>query len=300
MFSQQEAVTFLESKWGAQQVEERLVTDRKNLLDEVVILIQINLPFQSITLMSVPPNERRRPSVDTIKSECLDGIGGLCYNLNVFAWGILKALGFSVRLCPATVTSTVTHPDNHVIILVNDLEQKGDLHLVECGIGSPTFRAVSLNFEEESPIFVDSFLEYKYIRHEGRYLRMQGKGDPMKRNDPPKEGLDFIVGRWRRFYSFTLRPTDLLSDFDTAFDRVFTFPRATPFDHSPRALCFPSKQAVVLVNNRLMVEQDGELQTTVLDGDEAIVAKYRQYFPLLKEEAVRKAIQQWHAECPDT
>ncbi|KAK7478436.1 hypothetical protein BaRGS_00030282 [Batillaria attramentaria] len=294
MFTKQEAVEFLQMKWGVERVEERLLNDRRNLLEEVTVLIQTQVPFQSITLMATPPEQRRRPSVETIKRECMAGIGGLCYNLNVFGWGLLKALGYSVQLCPATCTSTVTSPDNHVVILLNNLENDGDLHLLEFGVGFPTFRAVSLNFEQESPVFVDSFLEYKYIRHKGQFLRMHGKGDVMKRNNPPIEGLDFIVDRWRRFYYFTIRPTDNLSDFDASFDRVFAVPCVTPFDRSPRALCFPGKRAVILVNNRLMLEHNGELHTTVLEGDEDIVAKYRQHFPIFSEEMVCKAIKQWH------
>ncbi|KAK7095580.1 uncharacterized protein [Littorina saxatilis] len=294
MFSREEAVCFLEGSWGVSNVAERLTRDRKALLHEVVTQVQVSVPFQSVTLMAVPPEQRRRPSVGSIKAECMAGVGGLCYNLNTFAWYLLKALGFSAQLCPATCTSSIIDPDNHLVVLVNDLEKKGDLHLVECGCGFPTFRAVSLDFEEESPVFVDSFLEYKYVRHEGQILRMQGDGDTIKRNDPPKKDLDFFMGKWRRFYFFSLRPSDDLSDFDAKFDRVFTVPRATPFDHSPRALLFPGKRAVVVVNNRLMVEdEEGVLTKTVLQGDDEIAECYRQYFPALKEEVVRAALQEW-------
>ena len=295
MFTKEEAVSFLQTTWGIKRVEERLHDDRKALLEEITVQVQTKVPFQSITLMSVPPAERKRPSVATIKEECMAGVGGLCYNLNVFTWGLFRALGFSAQLCPATCTSTITSPDNHVIILISDLEKKGDLHLVECGVGFPTFRAISLDFKEESPVFVDSFLEYKYIRHEGQFLRMHGEGDTLKRNNPSIDGLDFIMGKWRRFYFFTLRPKDSLSYFDAEFDKVFTVPYTTPFDQSPRAMCFPEQRAVILVNNRLMVEEGGQLETTVLEGDEQIVDSYRRYFPLLGEDKVRRALKQWHS-----
>ncbi|KAL8562999.1 hypothetical protein ACOMHN_004691 [Nucella lapillus] len=297
MFTTQEAISFLQDEWGVQRVKERLesTSSRKGLLEEIATLIQVKIPFQSITLMATPPADRKRPTVDIIKEECKRGLGGLCYNLNVFAWGLLQGLGFQARLCPATCTSTITSPNNHVMVLIYDLEKKGDIHLVEAGCGFPTFRAISLNFEEESPAYVDSYLEYKYIRHGGKYLRMHCKGDTMKRNDPPIEGLDFIVGKWRRFYYFSLEPSDKLSDFDAAFDRVFTVPCATPFDRSPRALAFPDQRAVILVNNRLMVDKEGELETTVLDGDEAIVDSYRRYFSILGEDTVRRALHQWHS-----
>lgn len=296
MFTKEGAVSFLQTAWGVKRVEDRLLNDRKALLEEIATLIQVKVPFQSVTFMAIPPAERKRPSVTTIKEECMAGVGGLCYNLNVFTWGLLKGLGFSAQLCPATCTSTISSPDNHVFILISDLEKKGDLHLVECGSGFPTFRVISLNFEEESPVYVDSFLEYKYIRHDGQFLRMHGEGDRIKRNDPPIDGLDFFLGKWRRFYFFTLRPQESLSYFDAEFDKVFTVPLSTPFDHSPRALCFPDQRAVILVNNRQMVEgEGGQLETTVLEGDDQIVDSYRHYFPVLGDDTVRRALQQWHS-----
>ncbi len=79
-----------------------------------------------------------------------------------FTWGLFKALGFSVRMLPSVVTSSHSAPNNHVLLLINGLENGTDVHLVDCGTGFPTFRTISLNFSEESPIFMDSFLEYKH------------------------------------------------------------------------------------------------------------------------------------------
>ncbi|KAL8562998.1 hypothetical protein ACOMHN_004690 [Nucella lapillus] len=297
MFGTQEAISFLQDDWGVQRVEERLknTSSRKGLLDEIATLIQVRLPFQCITLMATPPDERKRPTVDSIKTDCKRGLGGLCFILNVFAWGLLRGLGFRARLSWASCTSTTMNPNNHIMVLIYDLDKKGDIHLVETGCGFPTFRAISLNFAEESPAYVDSYLEYKYIRHGGKYLRMHGKGDTVKRNDPPIEGLDFFAGKWRRFYYFSLEPTDKLSDFDAALDRIYTVPCSTPFDHFPRCLAFPDQRAVILVNNRLKVDKNGELETTVLDGDEAIVHSYRQYFSILGEDAVRRALYRFYS-----
>lgn len=294
MFSKQEAVSFLETSLGVEHVEHRLQSDRKNLLDEIIITIQGKIPFQSLTLMAVPPGERSRPNVEAIKAECMAGIGGLCYNLNVFTWGLLKGLGYFAQLCPATCTSSVTSPNNHLLVLVHDLQNRGDVHLVECGFGFPTFRAVPLDFESESPVYVDSFLEYKYVKINDQYLRMHGKGDMIKRNDPPVEGLDFFQGHWRRFYFFSLRPADCLDVFNETFDRCFTVPRATPFDHSPRALWFPGKRAVIVVNDKLMLEGDGGvLETSILAGDEEIIQCFRRHFPQISEVIVRNAVSEW-------
>ncbi|XP_076436106.1 uncharacterized protein LOC143275718 [Babylonia areolata] len=297
MFTSEEAVSFLQDRWGVERVQERFHDNslKKHLLKEIILSVQSNVTFQSITLMAIPLEKRKRPSADVIKEECIAGRGGVCYSINVFAWGLLRAVGLSAQLCSATCTTTVGTPDNHILVIVNDLEKKGDVHVVECGVGFPTFRAVSLDFDEESPVYVDSFLEYKYILHEGKFLRMHGKGDTVKRNDPPVRGLDFIVGKCRRFYYFSLKPSDTLSDFDSAFDDIFTVPQLTMFHRSPRAMAFPRQRAVILVNNQLKMEKEGgEIDTVVLESDDAIVDSYRRYFPSLQEAAVRDALSQWH------
>ena len=221
------------------------------------------------------------------------GIGGVCFEINQFTWGLLKGVGFDACLARSTVTSTVTSPENHAIVLIRGLEQDGDLYLADCGTGFPIFRTVSLDFTEESPIFKDGFLEYKYVWHEGKILRMHGKGDMVKPNNPPVEGLDFFIGRWRRFYSFV---PEIKTSFDMISDEQYKATIClTPFTSSPRALWFPGKRAVVIANNKLMIENEtGEMVTTVLKSDEEILKAYQDHFPQLKQDTVRRALAEWH------
>ncbi|XP_028406155.1 uncharacterized protein LOC114528676 [Dendronephthya gigantea] len=197
MFTQEEAVEFLQTSWKIKDVLKRMKTDRKNLVDEIVTQILAKVPFQSIHLVAAKAEERKRPPFEEIRKKCTSGVGGLCYEINTFTWALLKGLGFNVHRQRSTVTSTVTSPDNHAVVLISGLEQDGDLFLVDCGTGFPVCRSVSLDFAEESPVFKDGFLEYKFVRHEGKILRMHGKGDMIKPNNPPIEGLDFFIGRWR-------------------------------------------------------------------------------------------------------
>ena len=292
MFTQEEIVEFLQKSWKIKDVLKRMKTDRKNLADEIVIQILVNVPFQSITMVAANQQDRNRPSYEEVKKRCTTGIGGICYELNTFTWGVLKGVGFNAFLARSTVTSTVTSPENHAIVLISGLEQEGDLYLADCGTGFPIFRVVSLDFGEESPIFKDGFLEYKYVRHEGKILRMHGKGDMVKPNDPPIEGLDFFIGRWRRFYSFdtALKPADVVSN-----EHFNSTIHLTPFTSSPRALWFPNKRAVVIANNKLIVENEaGGLVMTVLKSDEEILKAYQDHFPQLKQDEVQRALAEWH------
>ena len=292
MFSKNTAVEFLHSSWGVKNVEERLENDRKNLLDEIVRLTLANVPFQSITFMATPSEQRKCPTYEEIKKNGMQGIGGLCYSLNTFVWLLLKGLGFSAKLALSTVTSTVTSPNNHFIVLVSDVEKKNDLSLVDCGTGFPIFRAVSLNFDQESPVYHDSFLEYKYVRHDGKILRMHGKGDMVKPNDPPIEGLDFFMGRWRRFCSFDPEQPDPTFDPNQIYLPIIDL---TPFPKSPRAIVFPEKRAVIAIHNRLIIENDkGSLETTVMASDEEILKAYVLHFANIKQDTVRRALEEWH------
>lgn len=296
MFTYNEAKDLLEKSWGIKNFEERLKNDRKNLVDEIVQVIHENVAFQSISLLSDSAADRnKRPSYEKIKERCVSGVGGLCCEMAPFTWGLFKALGFSVQMLNSTVTTTMTSLNNHAFMLIHGLENQTDVHLVDCGTGFPTFHAVSMNFSNESPVFKDSFLEYKYIRLNGLILRMHGEGDTFRINNPPKEGLDFFVGHWRRFYSFdpSQNPHNPHQPAEDAYQTVVA--GLSPFTSSPRAIRFPRKHAVAIANNKLMVENEaGKLLTTVLKSDEEILKAYEVHFPQLKQETVRRALAEWH------
>ena len=295
MFTYSEALQLIQKSWEIKSVEERLKNDRKSLVDEIIQIIHEKLPFQSITILCSSDRNNSPLLYNEIKKRCVSGVGGLCYDLATFTWSLFRALGLTVRMLSATVTVTCITPNDHTIVCIYGLENEGDVHLVDCGFGYANIRSISLNFRDESPIFKDSFLEYKYIRHDGMILRMHGKGDVIKRNSPPIEDIDFIQGHWRRFYFF---------DPDQKLHHPYKPPEdayravvagLTPFTSSPRAVWFPKKRAVVIVNNKLMIENEaGELVTTVLTSDEEILKAYQVHFPQLKQDDVRLALAEWH------
>ena len=291
-----EALELLETRWRVVNVVQRLKSDRKNLVDEIIICIHEYVPFQSISVLSKSSEERNiMLTNEQIKEVCFAGEGGLCYVIASFCWMLFSALGFSVRLISSTLTSTKCFIDSHTLVLIYGLEYETDIHLVDCGVGFPIFRAISLNFSDESPVFYDGILEYKYIRHDGKILRMHGKGDIYKHNDPPIEGLDFIIGRWRRFYSF-----DLSREYETLFEPVQTAWKlvasgVTSFTSRPVAVCFPEKSAIRMVSNLLMIENENrELVTTILENDEEIIKAYSKYFPVFSQEVIKRALEEWH------
>ena len=139
--------------WGIKGIQDRLKDDRKNLVDEIIQVIFEKVPFQCVTLMACPVEERRQPSYDEIKASCVSMVGGVCYEIAPFTYRLLNALGFSVQMLGSNVTSKMNTANDHVVLLLRGLEKTNDVHLVNCGSAYPMFRAISLNFPEESPVF---------------------------------------------------------------------------------------------------------------------------------------------------
>ncbi|XP_005112855.1 uncharacterized protein LOC101854469 [Aplysia californica] len=297
MFTKDEALSFLKNNLKVRDVEKRLETDRRSLLDDFVVAMQTQLVFQNLRLLSVPKAQRRRQTVEEIKSDLLSGVGGLCYNLNVSAFFLLQALGYRASMVHATCTSSVLFPDNHVVVYVCDVATPGDKFLVEVGFGFPTYRAISLDFEKESPEYIDSFIEYKYIRHEGKVLRMHRKGCPIRAMGKKNPLVDFVVGDWRRFYLVEPESTTQLAEFDEDFDQVFQNPAASPFHGSFRVIGFPNRKAVMVVNQKTMIEDDkGDLQVSAIEGgDDGVVAKVKELFPVLPDQLVQDAMTNFRA-----
>ncbi|CAG5119774.1 unnamed protein product [Candidula unifasciata] len=296
MFTKEEAVKFFTENLDISNVEQRLKTDRRSLLDEIATNIQTHLPFQNLKLLSEVPEKRRRPSLDEIKADLLSGIGGLCFNLNIATYFLLKAAGFKATIVHATCTSSVLFPNNHVVVYVEDVEKNGDKFLIEVGFGFPTFRAISLDFEHESPAFTDSFIEYKYIKHQGRILRMHRKGDLVKSQEPSSvDGLNFVIDGWRRFYSADPEGTNNVEEFYPPFEKVFTDAQASPFHATFRVICFPNRRAIMVINGKTLIENNsGELVSEVIPGgDEGIIQTVKNHFPLIPEDLARRALKNW-------
>lgn len=175
MFGEDEAVDFLERDCGMEDVRKRPQADPKGLLGEIILQIHAKVPFQTLNLCSWLFVPRVLPNVEKASKDCFSGNGGNCTYINVFVSCLLEAIGYSVHLCVATVTNTVVN--SYLIILVDDLENKSDLHLVDCGLGLPSLCTIPLNFHQESPVYHDSFLEYKVVHRSGQILRMHGRGD---------------------------------------------------------------------------------------------------------------------------
>ncbi|XP_046558296.1 uncharacterized protein LOC124267422 isoform X2 [Haliotis rubra] len=291
MLDENEAFAFIEKKLDVPDPRSKLSASKLDFLNFLILKMQHAFPFQSVSLIAEDKDTRHRPSLSEIGESMSSGVGGLCYTHNVFMFCLLRGLGYKAFFNHCTVTSSVTYPNNHVVVIVKDVKQTGDIYLCEAGMGHPTFQAICLNFIKESPTYNDSYLEYKYIKHEGKVMRMHGDGDFRSQSELP---FDFYVGKFRRFYELKLEPSDELSDFDEHFDHVYTNKAASPFHVSLRALIFKNKRATVIVNSRLMLENDlRQFDVTNLETDDSLREAYSTHFPALPSDIVAAAVANW-------
>ncbi|XP_028406144.1 uncharacterized protein LOC114528668 [Dendronephthya gigantea] len=292
MLTKKEAIRFLEDSWQMKDVAEDIQNNREKFLNKLIVTIHERVPFHLLfvrNLAFIPPETRKLPTLDEGDHICVSGDGGNCTVINLFTSRLLTALGFSNLVCPACLTNSSLN--FHAIVIVKDLINAGDHHLVDCGLGLPSFEAIPLNFNKESPIYQNSYLEYKFIKHDGKILRMHGKGDLMARNDPPKE-VDFIQGKWRRFFEFKMEDMTDCQTFTDSLPQVLS-----RFLHKvdPRVSRFPGGKTIMVFGDILYVEkEDKTLKKIVLKSKAEIFQAFEDYFPSINKELIKQAYSTWH------
>ncbi len=264
-----DASSFVRDVFGISNVKTKLADNKFSLLCEIVRASHETIPFQSITLLSSPLQERHKPSIDEVMSEMLSSRGGLCYTLNTFMKLLLEALGYSVY----HIISSVSEPENHIITIATFDNIK---YLVEVGCGYPTFQPIPLNFKDESIIYENSFIKYKF-----KWI----SEDTIERQHL------FLTpsANWQRFYSFCVTPK-LFEELDKPMTVAYTDTKAIPFHTSFRAVKFYKGKATVIRDGKLLVEDATHvLQETKLPSHDEILRAVQDHFPQL-EDAAKSAL----------
>ena len=150
MLTREKAIEFLQDSWHMENVELQLANDRETFLNKLIVCAYHRIPFH--LLLAFMPPEWQVKGFSDINDWCMSGQGGHCGLISPFIWHLLTVLGFNAYLSLATVTKP-QDLNGHIIVIVKDLVKTGDYHLVDCALGQPSFRAISLNFEKESPVF---------------------------------------------------------------------------------------------------------------------------------------------------
>ena len=278
--SRQEAVSFVLEVLKIDSPMEKMSGaksgDRFFLLDQIIKAFHATIPFQSISLISVQPDNRiRAPGIKEIKSDVMLRKGGLCYTLNMFMKLLLESLGYEAFHC----TSHIFAQDNHILTMVKNLVKPQDRYLVDVGIGYPTFEAVPLDFVKESRIYNQSFLEYKFVWEGNMLARWHRRGDMRAL----KEG-EVVIDGWRRFCIIDPTPRDQ-QYFEKPMNLVYS--EATIFHRSLRAILFPGLKAVSFRDMSLLVENDSHvLVKAKFEFVSEFLEKVKEIFPSLYDDSI--------------
>ena len=282
--SKDEAICFVNKILGILDLK-NLREDRMKFLNELILATHRSVAFQNVTLLSWNEKERRRPTLEEIKSSMMNGLGGLCYTVGVFMVYLLRALDYKTDLVAASIHK---YPDNHIVAIVRDLTYPGSKHLVDAWTGWPTFEAFPLDFAEESPIYHHSFLEFKFVKKGDTILRFHRKGHKYDKRE--------MVDEWSMVYEVNLTPREV-SYFDHSMSEICTKPGVgTPFLVQYRAVTYSKDMRLVAFKNRdfFLEKKNGELDVRELQSREEMMSLMGKHFPRLATEYVSKAMDAVH------
>ena len=164
LLTQDEAMNFisrnLEVKYGPYNHEH----NRDKLLQDLTRRWMQKIPFTTIKQLSLPA-PRTCPTYREALDDVMSGMGGLCATHAVAMWHVLTALDYN---CEFALARFHDHTD-HVCILVRDVSNVGDLHLVDVGSGYPAFEPIKIKdaktgFVRKTDVKEEATSKYKYVR----------------------------------------------------------------------------------------------------------------------------------------
>ena len=279
---QQEAVNFVEDVLKLSSPLSKLKENKALFLNEIIKAF-LSVPFQNIHLLCEPEAERHVPTWEESKDSVMRGYGGICYSQCLFMKYLLEALGYNVYFAACNIFGFT---GNHITTIVRGLSSPGSHHIVD-NSAFPTFEAIPLDFEVESPIYHHSYLEYKFLKRDGQILRMHRKGE----HTPTIPGGERIIDGWRRIFEFELTPRDL-SHVEHSMRVVYTEPgQNSPFLKTFHAVVYKDLKLIAIKDDLLMLENDEQkLVVTKMQTREEMVSTVKQYFPVFTVNEITKAM----------
>ena len=252
--------------------------DRFELLSQIIVKYHEKIPFQNITFMSSSLKQVQKP--EEVINCVQKGYGGICSDISIFLYLLLKTLGYNAHLLYAT---TLYPHDGlpHAVTLIADVKKKGDRWLVDTG-SFHAFSPIDLSFEQESPEYNESFAAYKYIRRGDQYIRLQRMSDGLP--------LPHVEDGWAHAYHFELKPVQPEQFMEKVDAVVYKGTQDYNWFHTlPLIMAYPDKRAVIFRKQYFIRErEDGKLSREYIEGD--IVKAVKQQFPTIPEQQIEVAI----------
>ncbi|XP_075249550.1 uncharacterized protein LOC142342196 [Convolutriloba macropyga] len=204
--SREEAFHFLVEKLGVINAEELFDHDKSTLLDQIILSWYQRIPFQNMSHLA-QSDPKEAPNAQQATKDILNGIGGLCGTHGVGAYHILAAVGYD---CYPIIGEVDQLGLNHALVLVKNLNNLGDLSLVDVGCGYPTFGAIALQVSgrlvDSTDIKCESFLKYKYVRDGNTFGRYHLTYSCSRSDKQGRQYCKYLDNVWGQFYTFSINP----------------------------------------------------------------------------------------------
>ena len=150
MFSKEESLSYIRDVLWIKEPEDGMERNRLDFLNKLICAFYSAMPFQNVTHIAKPYSERSVPSITEIKQSMLSRQSGLSCTSNLSLYMMLQSVGFDVYLNFTVCYPEENDDEDHVMLLIKNVETDSDVYLVEGGTGHPVFQAISLDFWEES------------------------------------------------------------------------------------------------------------------------------------------------------
>ncbi|XP_071507520.1 uncharacterized protein [Diadema antillarum] len=287
VMTSEEGFRFVRDILGVTSPEDKMTSDPKGLLDDVLYSWQQHIPYQTIRSIATPNKERHRPTLLEIKHDIWAKYGGRCYHSNVGCFMVIKALGYQATLVPGDVLGLKSV---HVVIIVYNLSGKGSKHMADVGTGGwPTFQLIPLDFEKESPEYHESFVIYKLVRQGNLILRLHNaESDPVGAAGFKKTLKD----GWYTYAEIHHEMPVDVSHFDDVMSMLYTeVSEKNPLLSSLWCIAFPNRRLLSIRNTTLLIEnEEGQVEKTYFRSREEMIATFVRFFPQYSEDTLNAAM----------
>ncbi|XP_063955217.1 uncharacterized protein LOC129261313 [Lytechinus pictus] len=294
--TKEEAFHFLDNVLQIESAEMKLKANKVKFLEDVIKAMHHHIPYQTIKRIAMPDEERRLPTAAGIKSDITSKLGGLCYQLQIFSWMLLRALNFDAHLVPM---DGMRRENIHVGIVLKDLTCQGSKHLFEVGTSLPTHRLVPLHFDQGSPEYNDSCMTYRFIHDQNGTFIFQPRVSSV--SSLATKYPELIDGKWFSFGFIHTEQTVLVSHFDSATYMRKLFTNVDELFCFIGLLCvsYPNGRLVSIKNSKLtLVDEANQMQHFQFRSDDDFLEAFQRYFPQYPESMIRAAMKNAQFKLP--
>ena len=286
--SRDDVMRFLTERLKIANAAELQSGSQKVFIDSIIREWLKVLSFNTVKQLAVP-SLRRAPTEQEAIDDVMSGIAGLCGTHSTAMYHVLKSLGFNCQMATGLIGGPM---ENHVYVLVYDLETTGDVFLVDVATGYPTFSAIQLKnsdgyISKIGPV-VESFCNYKFVKRGDTYLRCNLTRASKDQNDRPYMVID--EQNYGIFCTHHLQPR-LYEHISAKLTESVYAQKDHKFNTVLMMCKYPDGKFLGLRGRTVRREDTpGVLTVCELDTDDDVKAFIQQHFPEFAADLVDRAL----------